>query len=208
MIMSTQSYYKDRLGFDPREALYESSGGSNGGATTIKTGTRRVVQQHHYSSTTQQHSNGSGGGGGYYSNSPAKKLKQSIYSSNTAISSGTYVSSGGGGGGAASPGTNINANIAAITSKDNNQGDGYEDALTQFKGTMSIWDYFVENWDASGTDTSTITVLPRVSVFCETKLKKKPPRFAQPTHALTSTRNKTFNLRFVSFGPNAFFIRF
>ncbi|XP_055317105.1 dystonin isoform X42 [Sitodiplosis mosellana] len=130
--MSTQSYYKDRLGFDPREALYESSGGSNGGSTTIKTGSRRVVQQHHYSSTTQQHSNGSGGGG-YYSNSPAKKLKQSVYSSsNTAISSGTYVTSGGGG--ASSPGTNISANIAAITSKDsNNQGDGYEDALTQFK---------------------------------------------------------------------------
>lgn len=148
--MSTQSYYKDRLGFDPREALYESSGGSNGGSQTIKTGTRRVVQQQHYSSTTHhsqhsqsQHSNGSGG---YYSTSPAKKLKQSVYSSsNTAISSGTYVTSSGG-----SPGANINANVAAITSNSNNQGDGYEDALTQFKGTMSIWDYFVENWDASG----------------------------------------------------------
>lgn len=166
--MSTQSYYKDRLGFDPREALYESSGGSNGGGggggqpgtTTIKTGTRRVVQQHHYSSTTQQHSNGSsGGGGGYYSNSPAKKLKQSVYSSssNTAISSGTYVTSGGGG--ATSPGVNISANIAAITSNSNNQGDGYEDALTQFKGTMSIWDYFVENWDASGTIHTQLLVL-------------------------------------------------
>lgn len=146
-IMSTQSYYKDRLGFDPREALYESSGGSNGGSTTIKSGSRRVVQQHHYSSsTTQQHSNGSSpaGGGGYYSNSPAKKLKHSVYSSsNTAISSGSYVSG--------SPGANIGANIAAINSNSNNQGDGYEDALTQFKGTMSIWDYFVENWDASGT---------------------------------------------------------
>lgn len=188
--MSTQSYYKDRLGFDPREALYESSGGSNGGATTIKTGSRRVVQQHHYSSTTQ-HANGSGGGG-YYTNSPAKKLKQSLYSSNTAISSGTYVTSGGGGGGgsggATSPGTTINANIAAITSKDsNNQGDGYEDALTQFKGTMSIWDYFVENWDASGTDTNTITVLLRVSVFCETKLKRKKKN-------LPDLRNRSFML--------------
>ncbi|XP_031629787.1 dystonin isoform X12 [Contarinia nasturtii] len=127
--MSTQSYYKDRLGFDPREALYETSGGSNGGSTTIKAGSRRVVQQHHYSSsTTQQHSNGSGGGGrdGYYSNSPAKKLKHSVYSSsNTAISSGSYVSG--------SPGANIGANIAAINSNSNNQGDGYEDALTQFK---------------------------------------------------------------------------
>lgn len=155
--MSTQSYYKDRLGFDPREALYESSGGSNGGTqqtTTVKTGTRRVVHHHQqqqqlYSSstTTQQHSNGSGGGGGgggYYSTSPAKKQKYSVYSSsNTAISSGNYVSG--------SPAANINANIAAINSNSNNQGDGYEDALTQFKGTMSIWDYFVENLDATGT---------------------------------------------------------
>lgn len=157
--MSTHPYYSARLGFDPHEPLYESSGGSNGGgggtqSTTIKTGSRRVVQQHHYSSssTTALHSNGSGGGGGggggngggYYSNSPAKKLKHSVYSSTntaTAISSGSYV--GG------SPAANIGANIAAITS--NNQGDGYEDALTQFKGTMSIWDYFVENRDATGT---------------------------------------------------------
>lgn len=137
--MSTQSYYKDRLGFDPREALYESSGGSTQ-STTIKTGSRRVVQQQHYSSTTQaHHSNGSGG---YYSTSPAKKLKHSVYSSsNTAVSSASYV--GG------SPGAQIGANIAAINSS-NNQGDGYEDALTQFKGTMSIWDYFVENRDATG----------------------------------------------------------
>lgn len=158
--MSTQSYYKDRLGFDPREALYESSGGSNGGtqqSTTIKTGTRRVVQQHHYSSSTtqqqqqqQQHSNGGSGspGGGYYSTSPAKKQKYSVYSSsNTAITSGNYVSG--------NVGANIGANIAAINSNSNNQGDGYEDALTQFKGTMSIWDYFVENLDATGTNTQT-----------------------------------------------------
>lgn len=154
--MSTHPYYSARLGFDPHEPLYESSGGSNGGtqSTTIKTGSRRVVHQqqqqhHHYSSssTTAHHSNGSGGnggngGGGYYSTSPAKKVKHSVYSStNTAISTGSYVSG--------SPAPNISANIAALNSS--NQGDGYEDALTQFKGTMSIWDYFVENRDATGT---------------------------------------------------------
>lgn len=165
--MSTQSYYKDRLGFDPREALYESSGGSTQ-STTIKTASRRFIQQqqHYSSSTTAHHSssngsggspvgggNGGGGGGGagspnagYYSASPTKKLKHTVYSSsnttNTAISSsGQYVSG--------SPAAQIGANIAAINS--NNQGDGYEDALTQFKGTMSIWDYFVENRDATGT---------------------------------------------------------
>lgn len=139
--MSTQSYYKDRLGFDPREALYESSGGSNGGSTTIKTDSRQVIQHHHYSSTIK-HSNGSSSDN--YSTSPAKKLKHKVYSSsNTAIGSGSYVSG--------SPGANIGANIAAINSNSNNQGDGYEDALTQFKGTMSIWDYFVESLDTSGT---------------------------------------------------------
>lgn len=143
--MSTQSYYKDRLGFDPREALYESSGGSTQ-STTIKTGSRRIVQQQHYSSTTAHHSSNGSSGGNYYSTggSPAtKKSKHSVYSSsNTAISSASYVSG--------SPGAQISSNIAAINSNSNNQGDGYEDALTQFKGTMSIWDYFVENRDASG----------------------------------------------------------
>lgn len=156
--MSTQSYYKDRLGFDPREALYESSGGSTQ-STTIKTASRRFIQQQqHYSSSTTAHhspSNGSPVGGGasspnagFYSASPTKKSKHSVYSSssnttNTAITTGQYVSGG--------PAAQIGANIAAINSNSNNQGDGYEDALTQFKGTMSIWDYFVENRDVTGT---------------------------------------------------------
>lgn len=147
--MSTQSYYKDLLGFDPRE-VYESSGGSNGGAsqsTTIKSGSRtsRIVQHHHYSSHSgtnspqqQQHSNG------VYHGSPSKKLKHSEY-----VSSSTIRSSH-----SASPGAQIGANILAANS--NNQGDGYEDALTQFKGTMSIWEYFVENWDITGMSQANI----------------------------------------------------
>lgn len=146
--MSTQSYYKDLLGFDPRE-VYESSGGSNGGAsqsTTIKSGSRtsRIVQHHHYSSHSgnnspqqqQQHSNG------VYHGSPSKKLKHSEY-----VSSSTIRSSH-----SASPGAQIGASILAA----NNQGDGYEDALTQFKGTMSIWEYFVENWDITGMSQTNI----------------------------------------------------
>lgn len=132
--MSTQSYYKDLLGFDPRE-VYESGGQS----TTIKSGSRtsRIVQHHQYSSHSgsnspqQQHANGV-----YHGGSPSKKLKHAEYTSNVAIRSSH----------SASPG----ANITAIADN-NNQGDGYEDALTQFKGTMSIWDYFVENWDVTGT---------------------------------------------------------
>lgn len=91
--MSTQSYYKDRLGFDPREALYD--------APPVKSSSRgrSVENNNHY----DQHS-------------PSKKQKQTN-------------------------GNNNNYN--------NSQG-GYEDALTQFKGTMSLWDFFVENWDITG----------------------------------------------------------
>lgn len=153
--MSTQSYYKDRLGFDPREALYESSGGSATGghqssSTTIKTGSRtsRIVQHHHYSSSSSAHrSNGGANNNNDYQeySRPSKKLKHSAqYSSTTVMGTGAYVSGD-------SSGANISANIAAINNNSNNEGDGYEDALTQFKGTMSIWNYFVENWDFTGT---------------------------------------------------------
>lgn len=158
--MSTQSYYKDRLGFDPREALYESSGGSNGNQPTmIKTGSRtsRIVQHQQYgSSSSIQHSNGHGHD--HHQGSPSKKSKHSSYSSTNAMHSASYVSS-------ASPGGNISANIAAINSSSNDQTDGYEDALTQFKGTMSIWDYFVENWDVTGTiNTNNLSFKCRICV--------------------------------------------
>lgn len=93
--MSTQSYYKDRLGFDPREALYEGQ---------TKGGSRSHSQQNHYSN------NGNGSTEVYQS--PTKKHKNHQHSP--------------------SP-----------------QG-GYEDALTQFKGTMSIWEYFIDNSDRLG----------------------------------------------------------
>lgn len=94
--MSTQSYYKDRLGFDPREALYD--------APPVKSSPSRgrsVDNNNHY----DQHS-------------PTKKQKH----------------------------TNGNSNNNSL----NNSQGGYEDALTQFKGTMSLWDFFVENWDITG----------------------------------------------------------
>jgi hypothetical protein len=101
--MSTQSYYKDRLGFDPREALYEGApvkGGASGGGG----GAARGQQPNH-----NQHQNKSNGHHRHESyQSPTKKQKSQ-----------------------ASPG-------------------GYEDALTQFKGTMSLWEYFVENTDVIG----------------------------------------------------------
>lgn len=91
--MSTQSYYKDRLGFDPREALFDAP---------VKGSPRsNSQQQNHYSSNNND-----------LYQSPQKKHKTHQHSP--------------------SP-----------------QG-GYEDALTQFKGTMSVWEYFVENTDKLG----------------------------------------------------------
>jgi hypothetical protein len=101
--MSTQSYYKDRLGFDPREALYE-------GQSQVPV---KPSRSHHTSHSQQQQSSSN-----HYNNgndlyqSPTKKHKNHQHSP--------------------SP-----------------QG-GYEDALTQFKGTMSIWEYFIENSDRLG----------------------------------------------------------
>lgn len=84
--MSTQSYYKDRLGFDPREALYDS--------VPVKPIRGRSVETNNISYDSAD-------------GSPSKKQKQ-------------------------------------------NGESGYEDALTQFKGTMSVWNYFVENCDIIG----------------------------------------------------------
>lgn len=146
--MSTQSYYKDRLGFDPREELYDGQPSSR--SSTVKSGSRSRTVHHYYSSSSNGGVTGVtsnvtavvggvtgvvGGATGvnsssrvdrvdsvdrydYHSSSPSKKQRQS-------------------------PSINNNNNTI-------NQGDGYEDALTQFKGMMSLWDYFVENWDITG----------------------------------------------------------
>lgn len=145
--MSTQSYYKDRLGFDPREALYDNNngdvspplkspqhrhsvGGSGSPAAAASggySGTKHYYHSsHHNNGGSPSPSNGGGvgpGGGDYYHRTPAKRHKHSF--------------SG------ASPVTGSPLNVTS-------QG-GYEDALTQFKGTqlMTIWERFV--WDTIGT---------------------------------------------------------
>jgi hypothetical protein len=101
--MSTQSYYKDRLGFDPREALYEGGAPVKGGSASRGHHANQSNNGHHYNNG--HHHNDS-------YQSPSKKQKSQ-----------------------------------------NSQG-GYEDALTQFKGTMSIWEYFVENTDVIGMSNS------------------------------------------------------
>lgn len=147
--MSTQSYYKDRLGFDPREALYDGAPPSSQSSTTIKSGSRsRTVHQQYISTTASSHQTANGNNNNnhydYHNNSPSKKIKHSAaYTSNTMV--GSVGASGG---------NAINISGSNMSS----QADGYEDALTQFKGTMSVWDYFVENWDITGMNIYTRTL--------------------------------------------------
>lgn len=96
--MSTQSYYKDRLGFDPREALYDGPVKSPRGHS----------QNSHYN-----------GNNDHYATPPKKHKQQQHHAS--------YQQQ----------------------HEESPQG-GYEDALTQFKGSMSLWEYFVENGDKLG----------------------------------------------------------
>lgn len=142
--MSTQSYYKDRLGFDPREALYDNNNGDV--SPPLKS------PQHH------RHSLGRGGDGGH-SGSPGYSGGKHYYHSSNNNGGSPSPSNGGHGAdyyirttpakrhkhsfSGASPVTGSPLNVTS-------QG-GYEDALTQFKGThlMTIWERFV--WDTIGT---------------------------------------------------------
>ncbi|XP_065091746.1 dystonin isoform X42 [Ochlerotatus camptorhynchus] len=119
--MSTQSYYKDRLGFDPREALYDNNNGdvspplkspqhrhSVSGSGGVSPAGGFSGTKHYYTNNnggSPSPSNGGGIGGDYYHRTPAKRHKHSF--------------SG------ASPVTGSPLNVTS-------QG-GYEDALTQFK---------------------------------------------------------------------------
>lgn len=94
--MSNQKYYKNRLGFDPREDGYEYSSPTPTKSTTpVRGGSQGYSESSDYGS-------------------PLKKSRQSTPST-----------------------------------LDASQG-AYEDALTQFKGNMSMWEYFVEAKDKEG----------------------------------------------------------
>lgn len=131
--MSTQSYYKDRLGFDPREALYDGAPSSQ--TSTVKSGSRSRTVHHYYSSTT----NNGGSPQQYDYQNNNNNISSSNITSNITSNSHSHHSG--------SPSKRQKQSQGNIN---NNQGDGYEDALTQFKGMMSLWDYFVENWDITG----------------------------------------------------------
>lgn len=116
--MSTQAYYKDRLGFDPREALYETAPSVN--------------------STTNNHNSSSRGVKGGSRHSRKENYSNSHHHQQQHHHHQPHQHS-------ASPDTYVDS-----PTKKQKQQDGYEDALTQFKGTMSVWEYFVENLDYSG----------------------------------------------------------
>lgn len=113
--MSTQSYYKDRLGFDPREeAIYDGPvKGSRGHSQSSA-----KYESSHYVSVSSN-----GNHHDHYA-TPPKKHKHQHQSQPHQAS-------------------------FQQQREDPAQG-GYEDALTQFKGSMSLWEYFVENSDKLG----------------------------------------------------------
>ncbi|XP_055855327.1 dystonin isoform X46 [Episyrphus balteatus] len=124
--MTTQSYYKDRLGFDPREALYEPSSspptkGSSSNNGGIGVGGVSSRYNHHHQQQQSQRISVSPGinnnnhhnhNNHHYNNdqqlyetSPAKKAKQQGATSSSSVSVASAIAPQG----------------------------GYEDALTQFK---------------------------------------------------------------------------
>ena len=133
--MSNQSYYKDRLGFDPNEAsLYDGHGGGTpvkGGERYTSTPTRQAAKHHHFGNgngttpTPDRYHSPARGGYDSHEGTPSKKSRhqQSMNQSSSYLS------------------------------ESQNQSV-YEESLTQFKGTMSMWEYFVDNTDFIGTDIS------------------------------------------------------
>lgn len=130
--MSNQSYYKDRLGFDPNDAASLYDGGSGGGSPVkgdryTSTPVRQAQKHHHYGNGNGTPDRYQSPGRGYDSHegTPSKKSKQQQQQQQQ-------------------------ANNSSYLSESQNQSV-YEESLTQFKGTMSIWERFVDNWDILGT---------------------------------------------------------
>lgn len=133
--MSNQSYYKDRLGFDPNDALYDGSGSplKGGGGERYTSTPVRQAQKHHYGNgngTPHRHQSPAAGHGGYdsHESTPSKRSKhQQQQQQNQQNQSQQH----------------------SYLNESQNQSV-YEESLTQFKGTMSLWEHFVDNWDILG----------------------------------------------------------
>lgn len=135
--MTSQPYYKDRLGFDPNDAQYVSS------TSTRRSGSRSSSHHHqnshsHHSHTQQHHHHTQQRSSSHHSASATHQPSASparISISPGGASLDHYAD--------ISPAKKAKQTTSALQQP---QG-GYEDALTQFKGTKSVWEYFVENWD-------------------------------------------------------------
>lgn len=149
--MTSQSYYKDRLGFDPHESIYDERPVKSSKTSTSKSKYHHeeYVQHHRHHSQKQEQNHSF-----HQSSSPSPQHhhqqhhQQPHHQSMITTSTSKRVDSN---------------NSFDYQSKKQKPGQGgYEDALTQFKGTMTIWQYFVEDWDIRGTWTLLLFTLSRV----------------------------------------------
>ncbi|XP_070068868.1 microtubule-actin cross-linking factor 1 isoform X36 [Drosophila takahashii] len=164
--MTSHSYYKDRLGFDPNE---QQPGNSNSMKRSSSRQTTHHHQSYHHATTSSSQSPArisvSPGGAGLSGNNGTLEYQQvqreqrdrELYSNSNnshhhqqqqhhhhhrhsatgSASSPLYETTN-------SPAAPKKAKHSSTQAQP--QG-GYEDALTQFKGSMSIWDHFIEDWD-------------------------------------------------------------
>ncbi|XP_032586331.1 dystonin isoform X31 [Drosophila mojavensis] len=161
--MTSHSYYKDRLGFDPNELQHEPGNHHSSGTNSMKRSSSRQTHHHHQSyhhATTTSSSTASpvarisvspGGNGTLdYHQVQREQRDRELYANGHGSSSTHHYHHHQQHHPRHSHGL-IEASPAAKKAKHSStqaqpQG-GYEDALTQFKGTMSIWDHFIEDWD-------------------------------------------------------------
>lgn len=161
--MTSHSYYKDRLGFDPNELQHEPGNHHNTGTNSMKRSSSRQTHHHHQSyhhATTTSSSTASpvarisvspGGNGTLdYHQVQREQRDRELYANGHSSSSTHHYHHHqqhhprhSHGLTEASPA----AKKAKHSSTQSQPQGGYEDALTQFKGTMSIWDHFIEDWD-------------------------------------------------------------
>ncbi|XP_033233370.1 microtubule-actin cross-linking factor 1 isoform X42 [Drosophila pseudoobscura] len=169
--MTSHSYYKDRLGFDPNEQQQQQPHQQS--TNSMKRSSSRQTSHHHQSyhhatSSSQSparisESPGGGGNNGSldFHQSQREQRDREIYSSSSNNNShhhqhhhhhhrSSVGSATGAAAAAASPlyeGSPAAPKKAKHSSTQPQPQGGYEDALTQFKGSMSIWDHFIEDWD-------------------------------------------------------------
>lgn len=177
--MTSHSYYKDRLGFDPNELQHEQHQQQQHSSNSMKRSSSRQTHHHHQSyhhatttsSSPARISVSPGGNGSLeYHQVQREQRDRELYANGHSSSSHhhhhqqqhlqhQHSHSHSPHAHSQSPSHShhrhshglIEASPAAKKAKHSStqvqpQG-GYEDALTQFKGSMSIWDHFIEDWD-------------------------------------------------------------